>query len=66
MARSQPQFHGNAISMKNSLESSATLECLYQQQEQLLQQQQQQQQINQQPQLWYLHENKIKIVTTKI
>ena len=43
MAGNRPQFHGNAISMKNSLELSTTHVCLYQQQqqhEQLLQQQQ--------------------------
>ena len=60
MAGSRPQSHGDAISMKNSLELSTTLVCLYQeqqQQEQLLQQQQQQQQINQQPQQCYLNEN---------
>ena len=59
MAGSRPESHGDDISMKNSLELSATLVCLQQQQqqqEQLLQQQQQQQ-INQQPQQCYLNEN---------
>ena len=45
MAGSRPQLNGNAISLENSLELSATLVCFYQQQqqqEQLPQQQQQQ------------------------
>ena len=55
MARSQPQSHGDAIRMEDSLELCTTVVRFYQQQQQqgqLLQwQQQQQQQINQQPQL---------------
>ena len=45
MAESQPQSHGDAISMENSLELSTTVARFYQQQqqqEQLPQQQQQQ------------------------
>ena len=61
MARSQPQSHGDAISMENRLELSTTVVRFYQQQQQqgqLLQwQQQQQQQINQQPQQYYINEN---------
>ena len=60
MVGSRSQSHGDAISMKNSLELSITLVCLYQEQqkqEQLLQQQQQQQQRNQQPQECYINEN---------
>ena len=62
MAGSRPQFHGDAISMENSLELSTTVVRFYQQQQQqgqLLQQQQQQQQqqINQQPQQYYINEN---------
>ena len=59
MAGSWPQSHGDAISIKNSLEQSTTLVCLYPQQQHLKQllkqQQQQQQQINQQPQQYYLY-----------
>ena len=59
MVGSRSKFHGNAISMENSLELSTTLVCLYQQQQQQekLLQQQQKQQINQQPQQCYLNEN---------
>ena len=67
MVGSQPQSHGDAISMENSLEPSTTLACLYQQhqqQEQQLQQRQQHQQIiNSHKIVTYM---KIKIVTTKI
>ena len=62
MVGSRQQFHGDAISMENSLELSTTVVRFYQQQQQqgqLLQQQQQQQQqqINQQPQQYYINEN---------
>ena len=60
MVGSRQQFHGDAISMENSLELSTTVVSFYQQQQQqgqLLQQQQQQQQINQQPQQHYINEN---------
>ena len=57
MARSQPQSHGNAISMENSLELSTTAVRSYQQQQQQGQLLQQEQQINQQPQRYYINEN---------
>ena len=63
MAGSRSQSHGDAISMENSLEVSATVLYQQQQQQEQLQQQQQQQQINQQPQQCYM---KMKIVTMKL
>ena len=57
MARSQPQSHGDAISMENSLELSTTVVRSYQQQQQQGQLLQQEQQINQQPQRYYINEN---------
>ena len=63
MAGGQPQSHGDAVSMEDSLKLSATVVRFYQQQqqqEQLLHQQpqqQQQQQINQQSQQYYINGN---------
>ena len=57
MARSQPQSHGDAISMENSLKLSTTVVRFYQQQQQQGQLLQQEQQINQQPQTYYINEN---------
>ena len=57
MARSQPQSHGDAISMENSLELSTTVVRIYQQQQQQGQLLQEQQQINQQPQRYYINKN---------
>ena len=57
MARSQPQSHGDAISMENSLKLPTTVVRFYQQQQQQGQLLQQEQQINQQPQRYYINEN---------
>ena len=57
MAGGQPQSHGDAVSMEDSLKLSATVVRFYQQQqqqEQLLQQQPQQQQQQQQ---YYINGN---------